>query len=79
MNHCFNVHDVTRCVTCRGMKQTKGQSYIKISEEEIADDYPVPKQYEMQEEEIDEFVVNGDEDIMLEIDPESLPTMVCST
>lgn len=63
-------------VLFRGVKQAKGQSYIKISEEEIADDYPVPKQYEMQEEEIDEFVVNGDENIMLEIDPESLPTMV---
>jgi hypothetical protein len=63
---------------CRGMKQPKGQPYIKISEEEIADDYPMPMQYEMQEEEIDEFVVNGAEDMMLDVDPECLPKLVHS-
>lgn len=33
--------------------------YIKISEKEIADDYPMPKQYEMLQEEIDELIVLG--------------------
>jgi hypothetical protein len=51
--------------------------YIKISEEEIADDYPMPKQYEMQDQEIDELVVNGDEAMLCDVDPECLPTMVC--
>jgi hypothetical protein len=61
---------------CRGVKQPKGQAYIKISEEEIADDYPMPKQYEMQGQEMDEWVVSGDEDLMLDVDPECLPKMV---
>jgi DNA (cytosine-5)-methyltransferase 1 len=59
-----------------GVKVPKGkQAYIKISEEEIADDYPMPKQYPMEEEEMDEFVVNGDEDMLLDVDPECLPKM----
>lgn len=57
------------------MKQPKGQAYIKISEEEIADDYPLPAQYELQEEELDEFVVAGNEDALLDVDPECLPKM----
>lgn len=67
-----------RLRVCRGVKQAKGQAYIKISEEEIADDYPMPAQYELQEEELDEFVVNGDDDVLLDVDPECLPKMVRS-
>lgn len=63
-------------IACRGAKQAKGQAYIKISEEEIADDYPLPQQYEMPGEEMDEFVVNGDEDLLLDVDPDCLPKMV---
>ena len=74
------VHVLPRAASCRGVKQPKGKAaYIKISEEEIADDYPLPQQYPMEEEELDEFVVNGDDDVMLDVDPESLPKMVhCS-
>lgn len=60
----------------RGVKQQKGAAYIKISEEEIADDYPMPKQYVMEAEEMDELVVNGDEDMLLDVDPETLPKLV---
>lgn len=37
----------------------------------------MPNQYEPQEQEMDEFVVAGDEEMMLDVDPDSLPTMVC--
>ena len=71
--HCT----VQERLSCRGVKQPKGKAaYIKINEEEIADDYPMPAQYPMEEEEFDEFVVNGDEDLPLDIDPECLPKMV---
>lgn len=63
-------------VHCRGVKQAKGQVYIKISEEEIADDYPAPKEYDLLEHELDEVLVNGDDDLMMDVDPECLPTMV---
>jgi hypothetical protein len=36
----------------------------------------MPKQYVMEEEELDEFVVNGDDEALLDIDPECLPKMV---
>lgn len=45
--------------------------YIKISEEEIADDYPLPKNYVKEHEETDELVLF--EDDMMELDPEYLP------
>jgi hypothetical protein len=61
------------------MKQPKGKAYIKICEEEIADDYPMPKQYEMLSQETDEFVVVGDDEYLLHQDPESLPKMVRSS
>lgn len=70
---CLHLHV---CGGCRGVKQARGQAYIKISEEEIADDYPMPKQYEMQDQEVDEFIVVGDEEMMLDVDPECLPKMV---
>lgn len=47
-------------------------TYIKISESEIADDYPMPKQYEKPEEETDEVEVFFDEDLV-HCDPEYLP------
>ena len=59
----------------RGRKPDKGV-YIKISEEEIADDYPMPKQYVKEVEEVDELLVNGDECMLLDIDPDNLPTQV---
>jgi hypothetical protein len=36
----------------------------------------MPNQYTMEEEELDEFVLNGDEDMMLDVNPDSLPKMV---
>lgn len=47
-------------------------SYIKISEEEIADDYPMPKQYEKEDEEVDELALLWDEELAV-MDPEDLP------
>jgi hypothetical protein len=43
--------------------------YIKISEDEIADDYPEPAFYKMEDEEMDEYLLNED-DITA---PEDLP------
>jgi DNA (cytosine-5)-methyltransferase 1 len=45
------------------------QVYIKISEDEIADDYPEPAFYKMEDEEMDEYLLNED-DITA---PEDLP------
>eukprot|EP00884_Botryococcus_braunii_P022842 jgi/Botrbrau1/9241/Bobra.180_1s0003.1 len=49
----------------------KGQPYIKISESEIADDYPMPAQYVKEEEEADELMLM-DEDLF-DAPPEDLP------
>jgi len=46
-------------------------SVILASEEDIADDYPMPKMYDKTEEEMDEFLM-ADEDVAL-MDPEFLP------
>ncbi|MEW5318123.1 MAG: hypothetical protein WDW38_009370 [Sanguina aurantia] len=54
-----------------GASATSGPAYIKISEEEIADDYPLPAQYAKEGEETDELVM-FDEDCM-DMDPEELP------
>uniref|UniRef100_A0A383WCP9 Cytosine-specific methyltransferase n=1 Tax=Tetradesmus obliquus TaxID=3088 RepID=A0A383WCP9_TETOB len=50
-----------------------GAAYIKISEAEIADDYPMPKQYKAPDgvEETDELLL-WDEDLA-DVDPECLP------
>jgi hypothetical protein len=61
----------------RGQTQRKSSvAYIKISEEEIADDYPLPQMYVKEHEETDELLVMGDESMMLDIDTEALPTQV---
>jgi DNA (cytosine-5)-methyltransferase 1 len=51
----------------------KGQSaeYIKVSEAEIADDYPAPTPYNKEEEETDELLLYDEE--LAEYDPECLP------
>ncbi|CAL5224063.1 g6688 [Coccomyxa viridis] len=49
----------------------KGAAYIKISESEIANDYPEPAQYEKEEEETDELLLMDEE--MLDAPPEDLP------
>lgn len=51
----------------------KGQSaeYIKVSEAEIADDYPAPTPYNKEEEETDELLLYDEE--LAECDPECLP------
>ncbi|KAK9800313.1 hypothetical protein WJX73_000556, partial [Symbiochloris irregularis] len=49
----------------------QGAPYIKISEEEIADDYPMPAQYSKVEEEMDELLLM--EDDAFNLDPDSLP------
>lgn len=54
-----------------------GVTYIKISESEIADDYPLPKQYEKPDEETDEVEVFFDEDLV-HCDPEYLPRKLLS-
>lgn len=46
-------------------------AYVQISEEEIADDYPLPAQYEKTEEEADELLL-ADEDAW-DLAPEDLP------
>lgn len=62
---------------CRGQKQRKSTvAYIKISEEEIADDYPLPQMYVKEHEETDELLVMGDDSMTLDIDTEALPTQV---
>ncbi|KAF6265105.1 hypothetical protein COO60DRAFT_1470199 [Scenedesmus sp. NREL 46B-D3] len=50
-----------------------GPAYIKISEAEIADDYPMPKQYKAPDgvEETDELLLWDEE--MADVDPECLP------
>jgi DNA (cytosine-5)-methyltransferase 1 len=50
------------------------QAYIKVSEGEIADDYPPPIPYNKEEEETDELLL-AEED-MLDVDPEYLPRRV---
>ncbi|KAL3133376.1 hypothetical protein ABBQ38_007247 [Trebouxia sp. C0009 RCD-2024] len=54
----------------------KQQVYIKISEAEIADDYPEPTQYEKVDDEMDELVLMDDE--MMDLSPEDLPRRVLS-
>jgi hypothetical protein len=36
----------------------------------------MPKQYIMEEEELDECVINGDDELLEDVDPECLPRMV---
>ncbi|KAF8055388.1 MET1B [Scenedesmus sp. PABB004] len=57
----------------RGGAAGGAQAYIKISEAEIADDYPPPQQYKAPEgvEETDELVLWDEE--MADCDPEALP------
>lgn len=50
------------------------QEYIKVNEEEIAGDYPLPMQYVKEEEELDEFVLYDEELEMLS--PEEYPKRV---
>lgn len=53
-------------------KASKGaQAYVRVSEEEIKDDYPDPQQYRKEEEETDELLL-FDEEVM-DLDPEYLP------
>ena len=60
--------------------RTKGNGHIAIAahawttEEDIADDYPLPIAYEKEEEETDEFLM-ADEDVAL-LDPSDLPQRV---
>ena len=64
---------------CRGNKRGRGgpaaggaaNAYVRISEQEIADDYPLPAQYEKEEEEADELLLWDEE--MAWMDPEDLP------
>lgn len=51
--------------------KNKGTAYIKVSEEEIADDYPFPQAYKKEEEETDELLLADEE--MADVDPEYLP------
>lgn len=63
----------------RGGSGRAGQAasaYIKISEEEIADDYPEPTQYDKVEEETDELLL-AEEDLW-DADPEDLPRRLLS-
>jgi hypothetical protein len=46
-------------------------AYLRISESEIADDYPLPQQYEAAEEEADELLLWDEE--LGGMDPEDLP------
>ncbi|KAI8108585.1 hypothetical protein M9434_006610 [Picochlorum sp. BPE23] len=50
------------------------QEYIKVNEEEIAGDYPLPMQYVKEEEELDEFILYDEELEMLS--PEEYPKRV---
>lgn len=52
------------------MKRTSKNPFIRISEEEIAHDYPLPAQYEKEEEEVDELMMA---DCIEFLDPEQLP------
>lgn len=60
----------------RGRGGSATAAYIKISEEEIADDYPMPAQYVKEEEETDELVMWDEElaDYALEDLPKSILT-----
>lgn len=53
------------------MAKPAAGAYIQISEAEIAEDYPAPKQYTKEHEEADELVLFDDE--MMGCDPEDLP------
>lgn len=63
----------------KSMKQKKGHRtyaapnkfYIKINEDEIANDYPLPAYYKTSLEEADEYIAIGDD--FAEYDPEYLP------
>ena len=50
------------------------QAYVKVNEEEIADDYPLPQQYIKEEEEMDEFILYDEE--MENLCPEDLPKRI---
>ncbi|GMH33098.1 hypothetical protein BSKO_00932 [Bryopsis sp. KO-2023] len=54
-------------------RKNSKQAYIRISEEEIAHDYPLPAQYEKEEDEMDELLM-ADECCYLE--PEDLPQRI---
>jgi hypothetical protein len=59
---------------CRSAGSRRGgssQAYINISEEEIADDYPLPKQAVKEGEEMDELLLFDEE--LADLDPEDLP------
>ena len=58
-------------IFARGGAKSSASAYIRISPEEIADDYPFPVSYEKEEEETDEMLL-FDED-MMDADPEYLP------
>jgi len=64
--------NVRRTANSTASKET--QEYIKVSEEEIAGDYPLPTQYVKEEEELDEFLLY-DEALEL-LSPEELPKRV---
>ena len=55
----------------RGGSKASASAYIRISPEEIADDYPFPVSYEKEEEETDEMLLFDEE--MMDADPEYLP------
>ncbi|GAX75038.1 hypothetical protein CEUSTIGMA_g2482.t1 [Chlamydomonas eustigma] len=57
-----------------GGAKNAASAYIRISPEEIADDYPVPASYEKEEEEVDEMLLFDEE--MVDADPEYLPRRV---
>jgi hypothetical protein len=65
----------SRCLGPRrgggGRGRGGGGEYIKICEEEIADDYPLPKQAVKEGEEMDELLLFDEE--AAELDPEYLP------
>ena len=52
-------------------RSSTGPAYIKVSEAEIADDYPLPTPYSKNEEEMDELLLWDEE--LLDYDPEYLP------
>ncbi|KAI8469978.1 MAG: hypothetical protein J3K34DRAFT_268835 [Monoraphidium minutum] len=56
----------------RGTPGGAANAYIKINEEEIADDYPMPKQYDKEEDEEDELALLWDEELA-QLDPDALP------
>lgn len=51
----------------------RGAPYIRISEQEIADDYPLPKQYTKEVEETDELLMADPDDLAMGMHPEDLP------